>query len=51
VHGLPGGKSAGRYRQAQPVRTTCKIPSTTDLRGCFSGRSPVPGAGSSGSRL
>ena len=41
--------SPTRYRQAQPVRTTYKIPSTMDLRGCFSGRPPVLGAGSSGS--
>ena len=41
--------SAGRYGQAQPVRTTYKIPSTMDLRGFFFSRPPVLGAGSSDS--
>jgi hypothetical protein len=49
VHVCHGGKSAGRYRQAQPVRTTYKIPSTMDLRGFFFSRPPVLGAGSSDS--
>ena len=44
-----GGKPEGNCRYAQPVRTTYRIASTMSHRGCFLGRPPVFGAGSSSS--
>ena len=38
-----GGKSAGRYRQAQPVRSTYKIASTITRAGCSGGLPRRPG--------
>jgi len=46
-----GGKSTGRYRQGQPVRSTYRIASMTARRGCFSGLPIHRGNGYIGSMI
>src|SRR5208282_1172965 len=40
-----GGKAAGSIRHWQPLRSTCRMPSSTNRWSVFDGRPPVLGGG------